>query len=1014
MRQKIRVLSLLLVMLLVPLMTYAQNNNPPAQLLINYPEVGIGTGDRTALGLYFTILDRNGVAVGSGGSASNASIVMDTGTRYDAQVSQPNTPLHISLVLDISGSMGPFANDMKTAAIQAIEAAPQGTLFQVIAFNRQINLLQDFTSERTAVINAIASANPPPPSDPNAGTCLYDATIQALAEIDSIPLPNRRTIVLFTDGRDELTTGRGDKCSRASLEDILNRATRLDDRIAINTIGLGININADELRDIARQTGGISVVGEQARLGELFGQIINGLASQQVARAEICEPAGARSATLTVQVGGGLLTSSITFQNPRSCVIATQVPVALIIRGVRFDDKNEKISFIVEGQGLSQIAQYSFEIYDRNGNLVGRFDQPNPDVEFDSFNIPDGQIEIKLVAFDSNRLILAQIDQEVTITRPTAIPTETPTQTPPPTITPTPPLVSAIITGIEYIADSDSVNVNLLISTPDQISRIELDVVDRNGILAFSLRPPIEEVVNNNLVNFNIANLIPQAQYTVQVRTFNQQGQLVSTSDQNFTNPKVITPTPSPTATPQVSASVDTIVPDLDNNRVVLQLAVQSPDSIGEITIDILDRNNTLVRSGISLTEGETEAVVDLTGLEPEGEYRIRVVTRDNAGIVLSRETTEFTNPIRRILTPTPSPTPAVAALIDNIRQDERQENFIIDLRIENSSFINRYRLDIVDDDQGNLVSSTAYTPEEVVNNQIVVPIPGLPEGKYRLRLVSEDAEGRILSENIATIGYTPNTPTPTPTPPGFTEQLGRVMREQPIVAVIIVVIVLLLIFLLFWLVRAARKREKELKQPSLPNMTGAISINELRQGLQNMGYQQPPPPYGGEQGAQEFDYGEQPTSSFYNYGDATNRGGDINATNVQIVPPTSGLAEEATNVFLPATLNIIDSLDATMIGKKIVINRPLFLIGRVGKRQNDLNIEGDKNISREHADIIFDGGAYYIESKPNTHGVRVNDEKIEGRYPLGTRAIIKLGETTVIEFIMTTPTSKTASFDEF
>lgn len=1012
MRQKIRVLSLLLVMFLVPLMTYAQNDNPPAQLLINYPEVSIGTGDRTALGLYFTILDRNGVAVGSGGSASNASIVMDTGTRYDAQVSQPNTPLHISLVLDISGSMGPAANAMKTAAIQAIEAAPAGTLFQVITFNRQINLVQNFTTERTAVINAIASANPPPSSDPNAGTCLYDATIQALAEMDRIPLPNRRTIVLFTDGRDELTRN-GEKCSRATLENVLDRATRLDDRIAINTIGLGAQgaINEDELRDIARQTGGISVIGEQNNLNELFGQIINSLASQQVARTEICEPAGPRSATLTVQVGGGLLTSSITFQNARGCAIATQVPVALIIRGVRFDDKNEKISFTVEGQGLSQIGQYSFEIYDRNGNLVGRFDQTEPQVEFDSFNIPDGQISITLVAFDTNGLIVAQIDQDVTITRPTAIPTETPTQTPPPTITPTPPAVSATITGIEYIADTDSVNVNLLISTPDQISRIELDVVDRNGILAFSLRPPVEDVVNNNLVNFNITNLIPQAQYTVQIRTFNQQGQLVSTSDQNFTNPKVITPTPSPTATPQVSASVDTIVPDLENNRVVLQLAVQSPGSIGEITVDILDRNNTLVRSGISLTDNETEAIVDLTGLEPEGEYRIRVVTRDNAGNVLSRETTEFTNPVRRILTPTPSPTPAVAAVIDNIRQDERQENFIIDLRIENSSFISRYRLDIVDDEQGNLVSSTAYTPEEVVNNQIIAPIPGLPEGKYRIRLVSEDVEGRVLSENIATIGYTPNTPTPTPTPPGFTEQLGRVMREQPIVAVIIVVIVLLLIFLLFWLVRSARKREKDLKQPSLPNMTGAISISELRQGLQNMGYQQPP-----EQGTQDFEYGEQPTGSFSIYGDATNMpsGGDPNATNFQIMSPTSGLAEEATNVFLPATLNIIDSLDTSMIGKTLVINRPLFMIGRAGKRQNDLNIEGDKNISREHADIIFDGGAYYIESKPNTHGVRVNDEKVEGRYPLGARAIIKLGETTVIEFIMTTSTSKTASFDEF
>ena len=1005
MRQKISVLCLLLVMFIIPLMTVAQDN-PPAQLLINYPEVSIGTGDRTALGLYFTVLDRNGIAVDNS-SASNASIVMDTGTRYDAQVSDPTSPLHITLVLDISGSMGPAANAMKTAAIQAIEVAPEGTLFQVITFNRVITLVQDFTTERTAVINAIASANPPPSSDPNAGTCLYDATIQALAEMDGVPLPNRRTIVLFTDGRDELTRD-GEKCSRATLENVLDRATRLDDRIAINTIGLGAQgaINEDELRDIARQTGGISVIGEQENLGELFSQIINGLASQQVARTEICEPAGPRSATLTVQVSGSLLTQSITFQNPRACAIATEVPVALIIRGVRFDSKAETVSFTVEGQGLENVGKYSFDIYDRNGNLVRRFDQESPEVNFESGNIPDGEITIQLVAFDFDGLIVAQVDQEVTITRPTVVPTETPTPTASPTITPTPPLVSATITGIQYVAESDSINVNLLLSTPDQISRLEVDVIDKNGILAIPARPAVAEVVT-----ISIADLIPQGQYNVQVRAFNQTGELVSTSDQSFTNPKVITPTPSPTSTPQVSAGVDTIVPDLENNRVVLQLAIQSPDSIGEITIDILDVNNTLVRSGISLTNTETEAVVDLTGLEPEGEYKIRVVTRDNGGAVLSRETTEFVNPVRRVLTPTPTSTPAVVAAIDNIQQDERQENFTIDLRTENSEFVASYRLDIVDDEQGNLVRSQDFNADEV-GNQIIIPIGELADGKYRLRLVALDAEGRILSENIQTIGYTPFTPTPTPQPPGFIEQLRTTLVNQPIVGVIIAIIILLLIFLLFWLIRSARQREKNLKQPSLPNMTGAISINELRQGMQNMGYN--PPPYGGYSGDQnqEAEFGEQPTGSFSIYGDSTNMpsGGDPNATNFQIMSP--GLAEEKTNVFLPAVLNIIDSLDASMIGKTFAINKPAFYIGRTGKRLNDLNVEGDKNISREHADIIFDGGAYYVESKPNTHGVKVNDEPVNGRYPLGARAIIKLGETTVIEFEMTSSNSKTASLD--
>jgi len=996
-RQKLFILSLLLVTLVIPLVTSAQN--PPARLLINYPEVAVGSGDTTALGLYFTVLDRSGLAV-SGSGAGSAVIVMDTGNRYDAEVSAPTTPLNILLLLDMSGSMGEAAPAMKTAAIQAIQTAPEGTRFQVMTFNQQITVVQPFTSERNAVINVIAGVNPPPRTDPNAGTCLYDALIQSLAEMDSVPLPNRRTIVLFTDGRDELTRG-GAVCSRFTYNDVLDRATRIDDPIAINTIGLSGDraINEDELRDLANTTGGIAAIGETTNLTDLFGQIINGLASQQVARAEICEPAGARSATLTINAGGQLLTESVAFQNARGCAIATAVPTVLIIRGVQFNNEREELSFRIDGQGQENVAEYRIDVYDRNDNLVLTDVQTSSQILFDASRIPDGQVTIDILAVNSSGIILAQVDGTTTIERPvpTATPTLAPTETPAPTNTPAP--VSASIESIDYLETSDSININLRFLSPEQITDLQVDITDRNGFrIPLNPAPVIDmdAVRASGLIAVNIASLSPQNEYTIEIRTF-QNGQLVNSDERQFINPKL----PPPTII--IGAGVDSIEANLAENQVILNLDVQGGEIIDRVTIQLRDANDIVVRS-FDADLDNRRAIVDLVGLVSEAEYQIRVVALDASGGVLSRETAEFVNP---------APVNTTAIVIGTTRTDPLQQNFIIPLTFQNGGAIQQVVVEIINNDLNSLTDSRSFALDTIENGELFVPIDNLRvgDGEYRLRIIARDADGRDLAESTQVIGYTRNTPTPTPEPPSFVQQLGKVIADQPIVGVIIGIIVLLLVFLLFWLVRSARQREKNLKQPSLPNMTGAISISELRQGMQNMGYT--PPPYGVESSNQDMPYGEQPTGNFMIYGDATNvpSAYDPNMTNAEISMSMAGLAEESTNVFLPATLTITDSLDTSMIGATAVIGKVLFWIGRSGKRENDLNIEHDKNVSREHADIIFDGGAYYIIDKPNTHGVEVNDEVISGRYPLGARATIKLGKTTVIEFEMTSNTSKTASF---
>lgn len=76
------------------------------------------------------------------------------------------------------------------------------------------------------------------------------------------------------------------------------------------------------------------------------------------------------------------------------------------------------------------------------------------------------------------------------------------------------------------------------------------------------------------------------------------------------------------------------------------------------------------------------------------------------------------------------------------------------------------------------------------------------------------------------------------------------------------------------------------------------------------------------------------------------------------------------------------------------------FYIGRSGPRNNDLNIDGDKNLSRAHCELIYDRNTWYVIDSGSQLGTTVNDgANITGRVPLSEGDVIKLGGTTVIAF---------------
>jgi Mg-chelatase subunit ChlD len=254
-----------------------------------------------SLGLYFTVLDAGGQVL-TDAVVVDAEVAMEDGSVFDAAVAKPSPETYVVLVLDGSGSMVGSISQLRLAAIQAVQAAPEEASFAVVQFNNRVTTLQDFTSDKAKVEEAINKVR----AVQNAGTCLYDAAYQALGMLQGAPR-GRRAMVLFTDGDDELPNGR--PCSQHTFEQVITLASRQEARVPIHTIGLRTSsttpVNEALLRELSSLTGGTSQAGATNSLSLLFTTIVRTLSSQWLATADVYPQAGENQIVLTVWLEEG-------------------------------------------------------------------------------------------------------------------------------------------------------------------------------------------------------------------------------------------------------------------------------------------------------------------------------------------------------------------------------------------------------------------------------------------------------------------------------------------------------------------------------------------------------------------------------------------------------------------------------------------------------------------------------------------------------------------------------------
>jgi len=190
-------------------------------------------------------------------------------------------PIALSLLVDASTSMEqrlPIAQD---AAIGFVRRMKKADLAQVVEFNSEVQIRQDFTGDPGALEAAIRRLRA------SGSTSLYNATYIALSGLKRMKATTpselrRQAIVILSDGED--TT------SLVTYDEVLDAAKRSE--VIVYAIGLrskepvsrrvgGYNEAEFVLRTLAQQTGGRAFfVDDAAQLQAVYTQIADELASQ--------------------------------------------------------------------------------------------------------------------------------------------------------------------------------------------------------------------------------------------------------------------------------------------------------------------------------------------------------------------------------------------------------------------------------------------------------------------------------------------------------------------------------------------------------------------------------------------------------------------------------------------------------------------------------------------------------------------------------------------------------------
>jgi hypothetical protein len=646
----------LMILGLVPAGQMLAQDEDPGGIVVNYAETE-ARGNGLGLDVYFTVVDDAGQVVPSAQVRSATVAGSD-----DTVVSQPTTAYYIVLVLDASGSMSSAMQQMQEAARAAIDSAPAGAHFQVIRFDNEVTpLLEQFYPDGNRAINAVTSIE-----QSGGGTCLYDAAYQAVELLVAEAPAQRRAVILFTDGRDELTAGQGDTCSQKTYTELVSYASQPNSSVTIHTIGMSgreTRINQGELESMASITGGFSAIGGQDDLITLFERIMTGLSSQWMASTVVYADQGDNDAILRVTLNNGdtysglvSFTADSTYGTPTPTPGPTEIqptvtplPVVVEVTGIQPDVQANQLSFELVGENEFRISEYTIRYTNSDTGIEHNQEIISAPIDGQiSTNIagwPSGRYTIQVTAFDTNGIKLTTSESGIfTIAFPTATPTSTLTPTHTSTHTPTatktatptatqptntPVPVGATLNSVQFDEEANIFRLRLALRSRDRIADLTIQFFDSSTgqLIGNPFRQPANDVIEIDATGF------PAAQYRVLITSLDNTGTELAATSIIFTHtlptPTPLptdtpTATPAPTSTPVVAvATIGNPQQDNENNEIIFTIQTTNEQLVNRYEVEFIDEDR-MVRVHLTYTTPleNNEIRVPLEGLEG-GQYTI-------------------------------------------------------------------------------------------------------------------------------------------------------------------------------------------------------------------------------------------------------------------------------------------------------------------------------------------------------------------------------------------------------
>jgi VWFA-related protein len=107
--------------------------------------------------------------------------------------SRDELPLAVALVVDRSGSVAPYMNELRHAAYQALSQLKRGDQVALFTFAGEVQRLEDLTTDRRRIADRIAQIHA------GGGTNIIDALFDATYYLSAVARDRRRAIILISD-----------------------------------------------------------------------------------------------------------------------------------------------------------------------------------------------------------------------------------------------------------------------------------------------------------------------------------------------------------------------------------------------------------------------------------------------------------------------------------------------------------------------------------------------------------------------------------------------------------------------------------------------------------------------------------------------------------------------------------------------------------------------------------------------------------------------------------------------